>query len=42
MSVLIYNPKFNYEQKRVLHTDVVEHLMNGWFLTPYSAIREGK
>lgn len=42
MSVLLYNPRFEWEQKRVLHTDVVAMLMSGWFLTPYSAIEEGK
>lgn len=42
MSVLLYSPRFNWEQKRVSHDEVIAYLMNGWFISPYSAIREGK
>lgn len=42
MSVLLYSPRFNWEQKRVSHDEVVAYLMAGWFITKHSAIRDGK
>lgn len=42
MSVLLYSPRFEWEQVRVSHSDVVAYLMNGWFISPYSAIKQGE
>lgn len=42
MSVLLYNPRFNWEQKRVSSKEVLSHLLDGWFLVPYSAIKESE
>ena len=42
MSVLIYQGRRPENQLRVSHNDVVDYLMSGWFISPYSAINEVK
>lgn len=42
MSVLIYNPRFQWETRRVTKEEVISHLLNGWFISPYSAIKESE
>lgn len=42
MSVLIYRAGNSWEQKRVNSNEAIQYLLNGWFITPHSAIKEVK